>query len=65
MRDKIISVRVDSALLSKFESIVKSKTKVETYYGKKIIYYEGVCDGKYSIADLLESALIEYIKNNT
>ena len=65
MRDKLISVRVDSTLLSKFEGIVKSKTKVETYSGRKIVYYEGVRDGKYSIADLLESALLEYIKNNT
>ena len=65
MRDKLISVRVDSTLLAKFENIVKSKTKIEVYYGKKIIYYEGVRDGKYSIADLLESALLEYIKNNT
>ena len=65
MRDKIISLRVDSTLLTKFENIVKSKTKTEVYYGKKIIYYEGVRDGKYSIADLLESALLEYIKNNT
>lgn len=65
MRDKIISLRADSTLLTKFENIVKSKTKVETYYGRKIVYYEGVRDGKYSIADLLESALLEYIKNNT
>ena len=64
MRDKLISVRVDSTLLAKFENIVKSKTKTETFYNRKFTYYEGVMTGKYSIADLLESALIEYIKNN-
>ena len=69
MRDKLISIRVDSRLLSKFESIVKSKTQVRTYYGRKIIEYEGRATysggGKYSIADLLESSLEEYIKNNS
>ena len=65
MRDKLISVRVDSTLLAKFENIVKSKTKTEVCYNRKITYYEGFMTGKYSIADLLESALLEYIKNNT
>lgn len=64
MRDKLISVRVDSTLLAKFENIVKSKSKTETFYNRKITYYEGFMTGKYSIADLLESALMEYIKNN-
>ncbi|MBE6645019.1 MAG: hypothetical protein E7612_06550 [Ruminococcaceae bacterium] len=69
MRDKLISIRVDSSLLSKFEAIVKSKTQVSTYYGRKIIEYEGrgtyFGGGKYSIADLLESSLKEYIKKNS
>ena len=69
LRDKLISVRVDSKLLSKFDSIVKSKTQVSTFYGRKIIEYEGrgtySGGGKYSIADLLEHALEEYIKNNS
>lgn len=69
MRDKLISIRVDSRLLSKFESIVKSKTRITEFYGRKIIEYEGRATysggGKYSIADLLESSLEEYIKNNS
>ena len=69
LRDKLISVRVDSRLLSKFDAIVKSKTNVSEYYGRKIIEYEGrstYCGGgKYSVADLLEQALEEYIKKNS
>ena len=69
MRDKLISVRVDSRLLSKFDAIVKSKTNVSEFYGRKIIEYEGRLSfyggGKYSVADLLEQALEEYIKKNS
>ena len=68
LRDKLISVRVNSRLLEEFNAIVKSKTRVSTYYGRKIIEYEGKTTyergGKYTISDLLEAALEEYVKTN-
>lgn len=68
LRDKLISVRVNSRLLDEFNAIVKSKTRILIYYGRKIIEYEGKATyaggGKYSISDLLEAALEEYIKKN-
>ena len=68
MRDKLISIRVSSRLLDKFNSIVQTKTQVSTYYGRKVITYEGKMTydggGKFTVSDLLEEALEEYIKNN-
>ena len=68
MRDKLISIRVNSRLLNEFNAIVQSKTQVLTYYNRKFITYEGKAiyegGGKYTVSDLLEEALEEYIKNN-
>lgn len=68
MRDKLISIRVNSRLLDEFNAIVKSKTETSTYYGRKIITYEGKMTyaggGKFTLADLLEGALEEYVKSN-
>ena len=68
LRDKLISIRVNSRLFDEFNAIVKSKTRVSNFYGRKIIEYEGKDTwsggGKYSISDLLEAALEEYIKKN-
>ena len=68
MRDKLISIRVNSRLLDEFNVIVKSKTQTSTYYGRKIITYEGkenyAGGGKFTVSDFLEKSLEEYIKNN-
>lgn len=68
MRDKLISIRVNFRLLNEFNVIVQSKTQVSTYYNRKFITYEGKMTyaggGKYTVSDLLEEALEEYIKNN-
>ena len=68
LRDKLISIRVNSRLFDEFNAIVKSKTRVSTYYGRKFIEYEGKMTyeggGKYTVSDLLESALEEYVKAN-
>ena len=68
MRDKLISIRVNSRLLEQFNAIVQTKTQVSTYYGRKIITYEGketyAGGGKFTVSDLLEKSLEEYIKNN-
>ena len=68
MRDKLISIRVNSRLIDEFNAIVQTKTQVSTYYGRKIITYEGKDNyaggGKFTLADLLEGALEEYVKSN-
>lgn len=68
MRDKLISVRVNSRLLKQFNDIVNSKTQVIKCYGRNIYEYEGRREyaggGKYTISDLLEKSLEEYVKNN-
>lgn len=72
-RDKLISVRVSSSLIDRFNVIVASKTQVEQYAGRNLYSYEGrrpsffngKDGGKYTIADLLEAALEEYIQKNT
>ena len=72
-RDKIISLRVRSDLYNKANLIINQNTRCyETYSTKK--YYNAL-NGKYrnyenfyrkfSIADLLEIALEEFIKDNT
>lgn len=72
-RDKIISLRVKSDLYDKVNFIINQNTRCyETYATKK--YYNEL-SGKYrnyenfyrkfSIADLLEIALEEFIKDNT
>ena len=72
-RDKIISIRVKSDLYNKANKIIEQNTSCyETYATKK--YYNKLrgkyCDydkfyRKFSIADLLEIALEEFIKDNS
>ena len=67
MRDKNISVRVDSKLYEEFLKIVESKTEVYHGWGSRRIYnyrdpllpyhYD-----KFTIADLVELALRKYIE---
>lgn len=64
-RDKIISVRVDSTLLDKVQKIIDSRTTVIEYRKLKHYHYideNGYSHEKYTIADLLESAMKQYIK---
>lgn len=64
-RDKIITIRVDSTLLNKVQEIIDSRTTV--WQGRHNYYHyideNGYSHDKYTIADLLESAMREYIKN--
>lgn len=65
-RNKIISVRVDSSLLDKVQEIIDSRTRVFENRERKYYHYideNGYSHEKYTIADLLESAMREYIKN--
>ncbi len=65
-RDKIISVRVNSELLDKVQKIIDSRTHVLNLRGINHYRYvdeNGYSQDKYTIADLLESAMKEYIKN--
>lgn len=72
-RDKLISVRISSDLLDKFNKLTEEKTTV-TYYASKNHYrYHGktlknlspytVVD-KYSLADVLEEALEILLEKN-
>ena len=64
-RDKIISVRVNSSLLEQVQAIIDSRTTVTEYIGIKHYHYideNGYSHDKYTIADLLESAMRHYIK---
>ncbi len=63
-RDKIISVRVDSALLDEVQKIINSRTYVFELRGRNYYRYideNGYSFNKYTIADLLENAMHEYI----
>lgn len=64
-RDKIISVRVDSNLLEEVQKIIDSRTYTFELRGKNHYRYKdenGTAYEKYTIADLLESAMREYIE---
>ena len=70
MRDKIVTIRVSSRLLDKFNNIVASKTQTTTYAGRIFYEYEGRREyqtngGKFTLADLVENSLEDYIKKNT
>lgn len=65
-RNKIISVRINSNLLEQVQEIIDSRTQIFEYRGIKHYHYideNGYSHDKYTIADLLESAMREYIKN--
>ena len=64
-RDKIISLRVDSELYNEVQKIINSRTEV--YKGSHHNYYyykdeKGLTHDKFTIADLLEEAMKQYIK---
>lgn len=64
-RNKIISVRVDSTLLEQVQKIIDSRTHVFKSRGINHYHYidqNGYSHEKYTIADLLESAMREYIE---
>lgn len=69
-RDKVITLRVRSDLYNKANEIIENNTKTyETYKTKR--YFNNLPDkyrdlyriSKFSIADLLEMALKEFIKD--
>lgn len=65
-RDKNISVKVDSTLLKQVQKIIDSRTTVFECLDRKHYHYideKGYSQGKYTIADLLEDAMKEYVKN--
>lgn len=67
-RDKIISVRVNSELLSEAQKIIDSYTKVYGGRGGRRLYESSVPGfyrgfEKVSVADLLEKALKDFVAN--
>lgn len=69
-RDKLISVRVNERLLNKVKEIIDSKTEVHEGYGarKSYTYHDQKRPYKYdkfTVADLLEEKLKEYINEQT
>lgn len=64
-RDKIISVRVDSSLFDQVQKIIDSRTTISHYEHRTYYIYRdenGKYHNKYTIADLLEKAMKEYIE---
>ena len=64
-RDKIISVRVDSSLLNEVQKIIDSRTYSYELRGRNHYRYKdenGTAYEKYTIADLLESAMKAYVE---
>lgn len=68
-RDLTKSVKVNSSLLKQFEDIVESKTRRWDWCGRThydcVFSGQGISSGKYTIADLLEKALLEFIDANS
>ena len=68
-RDLTKSVKVNSTLLKEFENIVESKTRRWDWCGRThydcVFSGQGSSSGKYTIADLLEKALREFIDANS
>lgn len=64
-RDKIISVRVNSSLLDEVQNTINKRTQKWKGYKSNHYHYideNGYSHDKYTIADLLESAMIKYIE---
>ena len=69
-RDKLISIRVNGHLLNEVKKIIDSKTQVFEGYGARKLYAYSDSKRPYSydkftIADLLEEKLEEYINEQT
>lgn len=72
-RDKLVSLRISSKLLEKFQQLTKEKTTIINYAGKNHHRYYGktlkdlspytIVD-KYSLADVLEEALEILLEKN-
>lgn len=64
MRDKIISIRVDSKLLEKVNDKIKLGTECHTYFDRRIYYYRdkkrNLCS-KFSLSDLFAEKLKEFL----
>ena len=72
-RDKLISVRISSKLLKKFNELVKEKTEIHSYAGKNHHRYYGetlkgrdrhTLVDKYSLGDVLEEAIEILLEKN-
>ena len=64
MRDKVISLRVNSELLRKVNDVISSRTTKLTVHGGRNYYIYLDCNGaqdKFTVADLLEDAMKEYV----
>ena len=68
LRDKIISIRVSSKLLSEVQKIIDSYTSVYSgrggriYYDSRVPCYNSSYE-KLSIADVFEKALKDFVKD--
>lgn len=68
-RDKIISLRQNSKLLNKVQTIIDKHTTVEEIYNHK--YYKcnlgkpAFLSNKFTIADIVEEALEEFVKKHS
>ena len=67
-RDKIITLRQDSNLLKQVQEIIDKHTRVEESYHHKYYYCDlaprGWLSNKYTIADILEKALIDFVEQH-
>ena len=65
-RDKVISVRVDSALYDRFKAEVKRMTDESDIWGRSRYYYrDGIRPSRFhqfTVADLLEEAMKKYLE---
>ena len=66
MRDKVITIRVNSRLLEDVKCVIDSKTEVSNFWDRKYYRYHdekrpNVYD-KFTIADLFEEKLREYLE---
>ena len=69
-RDKLISVRVNERLLNKVKEIIENNTEVYAGYGTRKFYTyhdkkRPYKHDKFTVADLLEEKLKEYIEEQT
>ena len=65
-RDKLISIRVNSKLLTKVKELIDKRTTVSESWGARKIYHYSdkkrpYSYAKFTIADLLEEKLLEYL----
>ena len=65
MRDKVISLRVNSKLLGKVNDVISSRTQSFTGRGGRNYYTyrdgSGFAYDKFTVADLLEDAMKKYV----